>query len=100
MTPMIAIHQICQISAKPMTTAKKEMKIPTALWRGNSMACQRGVSVGAPDCRWACFMAQKASVLLTCGRTEKFQAGGGEEVDHSRVRPFHGSPVRSRRASR
>src|ERR1700686_2629604 len=38
-------------------------------------------------------MAQNASARSNCGRREKFHAGGGDEVDHSSVRPFHGSPV-------
>ena len=36
--PRIAIHQMCQISAKPVTTAKKAMMKPVALLRGISMA--------------------------------------------------------------
>ena len=35
--PRIAIHQMCQISAKPVTTAKKAMTKPVGLLRGISM---------------------------------------------------------------
>src|SRR4029077_12169015 len=35
--PRIAIHQICQISAKPVATAKKAMTKGVALLRGISM---------------------------------------------------------------
>src|SRR5262249_43499681 len=41
-----------------------------------------------------------ASLAETCGMTAKFQAGGGDAVDHSSVRPFQGSPVTSRSCSR
>jgi hypothetical protein len=48
----------------------------------------------------ACFIAQNASSDSTWGKTAKLYIGGGEAVDHSSVRPFQGSPVRSMRLCR
>src|SRR6516164_1448284 len=100
-TPKLAIHQMCQIRAKPVTTAKNAVTKPTGLFLGTSIgwyACRRtGRSCFAST---RCCFAQKASISPTRGRTAKFQAGGGEAVDHSKVRPFHGSPVVSRSSSR
>jgi hypothetical protein len=36
--PKIASHQMCQIRAKPLTTAKKAVRNPFALLRGTSIA--------------------------------------------------------------
>src|SRR6516162_917500 len=100
-TPKLAIHQMCQIRAKPVTTAKNAVTKPTGLFLGTSngwYACRRtGRSCFAST---RCLCAQKASSPSTRGRTAKFPAGGGEAVDHAKVRPFHGSPVVSRSASR
>ena len=43
--------------------------------------------------------AKAALIALTLKKPVLLRYGG-EEVDHSRVRPSHGSPVRSRRRSR
>src|SRR5215469_10138856 len=100
-TPKPAIHQMCQIMAKPVTTAKNAVTTPTGLFLGTSIGsyacCRTGSSCFAST---RCLCAQKASSPSTRGRTEKFQAGGGDAVDHSRVRPFQGSPVVSRSCSR
>src|SRR5450631_2344543 len=79
--PTPAIHQMCQISAKPV-----------ALFFGISIGSNLRSFGG-----WACcvrsrrFLFQRASRVVTCGSTAKFQAGGGEAVTHSSVRAFHGS---------
>src|SRR6516165_11617120 len=100
-TPKPAIHQMCQIRAKPVTTAKNAVTKPTGLFLGTSIGwyacCRTGSSCFAST---RCLCAQKASSPSTRGRTAKFQAGGGDAVAHSRVRPFHGSPVVSRSCSR
>src|SRR6516162_4378640 len=100
-TPKLAIHQMCQIRAKPLTTAKNAVTKPTGLFLGTSIgwyACCRTRNSCFASTR--CLCAQKASSSLTRGSTAKFQAGGGDAVDHSRVRPFQGSPVVSRSCSR
>src|SRR6516225_9938866 len=100
-SPKAAIHQICQIRAKPVTTAKNAVTKPTGLFLGTSIGwyayCRTGSSCFAST---RCFCAQKASIPSIRGRTAKFQAGGGDAVAHSKVRPFHGSPVASRSCSR
>jgi hypothetical protein len=45
-------------------------------------------------------MSYQASLSCTRGVKAKLYSGGGDEVDHSSVRPFHGSPVVSRSESR
>ena len=44
-----------------------------------------------------CFMLPKGIDALHLRQHREVPGGGGEAVDHSSVRPFHGSPVRSRR---
>lgn len=48
----------------------------------------------------ACFQRPPASTVSTRGTTAKLYGAGGEAVNHSSVRLFHGSPVRSARRSR
>ena len=48
----------------------------------------------------ACALPVGIASLPTCGSTAKLNAGGGDAMDHSSERPFHGSPVRSRSSSR
>src|SRR5882757_11527976 len=92
--PAPAIHQMCQISAKPVTTAKNAVMKPVALFFGISIGSNLRSFGGWACCaRSRCFLFQKASISVTCGRAAKFQAGGGETVAHSSVRPFHGSAV-------
>src|SRR3546814_18795853 len=45
-------------------------------------------------------MSHQESRSWITGVKAKLYSGGGEEVDHSRVRPCHGSPVGSRSCSR
>src|ERR1700754_2988961 len=45
-------------------------------------------------------MSHHASASWMIGVNAKLYSGGGDEVDHSSVRPCHGSPVRSRNSSR
>src|SRR5262249_32605513 len=100
-TPKPAIHQMCQIRAKPVTTEKNAVTKPTGLFLGTSIdwyAC--GFAGGSWFASTRCFFVQKASSPSTCGSTAKFQAGGGDAVAHSKVRPFQGSPVVSRSCSR
>src|SRR6266478_4686239 len=92
--PAPAIHQMCQISAKPVTTAKNAVMKPAALFFGISIGSNLRSFGGWACCvRSRCFLFQRASRSVTCGSTAKFQAGGGEAVAHSSVRPFHGSAV-------
>src|SRR3984885_9167045 len=94
MAPAPAIHQMCQISAKPVTTAKNAVMKPVALFFGISIGSNSSSFAGCPCCVCSrCFLFQKASMSATCGSTAKFQAGGGEAVAHSSVRPLHGSAV-------
>src|ERR1700758_2652502 len=90
--PSAAIHQICQISAKPETTAKNAITKPIGLFFGISIAAYSPARASrlrrADGC---CFSFQNSSTSVTGGSTAKFHAGGGEAVAHSRVRPFHGS---------
>src|ERR1700722_4778152 len=91
--PKAAIHQMCQIIAKPATTAKNALMNPIELLFGISIGSYPRTDAGCSG--FAClrsFAFQKASTSPTCGRTAKFHAGGGDAVDHSSVRPFHGSP--------
>src|SRR5262245_3520910 len=100
-SPKPAIHQMCHIRAKPVITAKNAVTKPVGLFLGTSIGsyawCRTGSSCFAS---MRCLCAQKASSPSTRGRTAKFQAGGGDAVDHSRVRPFQGSPDVSRSCSR
>src|SRR5262249_10156808 len=99
--PRAAIHQMCQISAKPVTTAKKALTKPVGVFFGTSIGSYLRACVGWPCfARASVFWAQKAARSVTWCRKAKFQAGGGDAVDHSRVRPFQGSPVTSRNSSR
>ena len=102
--PTIASHQMCQISAKPPIKAKKAMTTPTALLRGSCDRSSIRAAVGQASSCGALAGLLHAPVGVgrprPRGSTAKFHGGGGEAVDHSSVRPFHGSPVRSRRRSR
>src|ERR1700757_3396337 len=98
-TPPLASHQMCQMSAKPMTTAKKAVTKPVALFFGISTGSYlRGGSSFVACARL--LLLQNASSPATLGWNAKFHAGGGDAVAHSSVRPFHGSPVTSRSFSR
>src|SRR3989442_11501417 len=83
---------MCQIIAKPLTTAKKALTKPVALFFGISIGSYARAGV-----RLSCFacsrrlLVQKASVPLTFGAKAKFHAGGGDALAHSSMRPFHGS---------
>src|SRR4029077_9654440 len=82
--PRAAIHQMCQIIAKPMTTAKKALTKPVALFFGISIGSYVGAAPGL-SC-FACsrrLLVQKASFPLTFGARAKFHAGGGDAVAHS-----------------
>src|SRR5882672_8061739 len=91
--PAPAIHQMCQIIAKPLTTAKNAMMKPVALFFGTSIGSNLRSFGGWACMRSRCFLFQRASRSVTCGSTAKFQAAGGDAVAHSSVRPFHGSAV-------
>ena len=93
-------HQMCQISAKPMMVAKKAQMKPTGLLRGMSMATYSGSSRSLAFSIARRLTPQYASSPSTLGSTAKLNSGGGDAVAHSSERPFHGSPVRSRKASR
>src|ERR1700754_5023697 len=70
--PTPAIHQMCQISAKPLTTAKNAMTKPVALFFGISIGSNLRSFAGWTCCvRSRCFFLQKASISVTCGRTAK-----------------------------
>src|SRR6267378_1499141 len=91
--PTPAIHQMCQIIAKPLTTAKNAVIKPAALFFGTSIGSNLRSFGGWACVRSRCFLLQRASRSVTCGSTAKFQAAGGDAVAHSSVRPFHGSAV-------
>src|SRR6267154_4086964 len=91
--PAPAIHQMCQIIAKPLTTAKNAVMKPVALFFGTSIGSNLRSFGGWACVRSRCFLFQRASRSVTCGSTAKFQAAGGDAVAHSSVRPFHGSAV-------
>src|SRR6266704_1475563 len=92
--PNAAIHQMCQIRAKPVTTAKKALTKPIGLFLGISIGSYASAGTATPCVACMAFLVlHQASISLTCGMIAKFQAGGGEGNDHSSVRPFHGSPV-------
>src|ERR1700724_1802774 len=94
--PAATIHQICQISAKPITVAKNAQTKPVGELRGISMSRYSGFSSDLV-CSLACFFnCQNASSPETWGRNAKLKEGGGEEVAHSSDRPSQGSPVSSR----
>src|SRR5882757_6591630 len=84
---------MCQIIEKPMTTAKKALTKPVALFFGISTGSYAGggAALSLPAC--CCLLVQKASFPVTFGARAKFHAGGGDAVAHSSVRPFHGSAV-------
>jgi len=85
---------MCPISAKPVTTAKIAMITP-------ERAVLRQAQIGSnlrSFCGWAwvayvarCFLFQRGIEVCDLRKHVKIQAGGGERVAHSRVRPFHGS---------
>ena len=64
---MITIHQMCQISEKPVIVAKKAVMNPTGLLRGISIGSRAG-STGRNPLR---FMLQNASMVSTLGSTAK-----------------------------
>src|SRR5690606_8653403 len=92
----MASHQMCQTRAKAHTVDSPAMTTPAAVFFG--MWIGRKPEVG----RWAprCFMSHHASLSCTTGVKAKLYTGGGEEVDHSRLRASQGSPVTSRSFSR
>src|SRR5258706_3885872 len=92
--PAPTIHQMCQIRAKPVMTEKNAVMKPVALFFGNSIGSNLRSFVGWACVRSRCFLFQKASMSVTCGRTSKFQAGGSQGVDHFSDRAFPGSAVR------
>ena len=63
----MASHPMCQIMAKPVTTAKKAVTNPFALFLGISIGSYRSGGTACPRC----FMAQNASNESTCGNTAK-----------------------------
>ncbi len=65
--PRMASHQICQISEKPMITAKKAMMKPAGLLRGTSIASYAGSTWTGP----VRLMCQNASMVSTVGSTAK-----------------------------
>ena len=87
-----ASHHICHTAAKPKMKANPAMMIPAPVFFGRVIFSYLGSSLSS----LACFCAQKASRPVTSGKTAKLYSGGGEVVDHSSVRAFHGSPLRSR----
>ena len=89
----MASHQMCQIRAKPSTTAQKARKKPVGLLRG-SMQLGHRARPGLVDLlpHSDASSSNRRQSPLTAGRMAKFQAGGGDGVDHSSVRPFHDDP--------
>src|SRR6516162_3949711 len=86
-TPKLAIHQMCQIRAKPVTTAKNAVTKPTGLFLGTSIgwyACRRtdtsclGISV--------CFIAQSPTTLPPRGGYVTVQGWSVEALLRSNVR--------------
>src|SRR3979411_691125 len=72
--PRPAIHQMCQISAKPLTTAKNAVMKPVELFFGTSIGSNfRSCGCWACCVRSRCFLFQRASRPVTCGSTAKFQ---------------------------
>ena len=49
-SPRIAIHQMCQISAKPITVAKKAMTNPIGLFFGISIGCSARLAARSGFC--------------------------------------------------
>src|SRR5258707_9254929 len=93
----MANHPKGQTKAKPQSVTDTGNWKPKGALLGTLRDCN--VTTGAGGACW-CLRLQKASGPDTIGKIEKFQLGGGEEIDHSRVRPFQGSPVRSGKRSR
>src|ERR1700755_2127012 len=92
--PTLASHQMCQIIAKPMTTAKKAVTKPVALFLGISTDSYSRAGAGSPFVACArLLLFQNASSPATFGWRAQFHAGGGDAVAHSRVRPFPRSPA-------
>src|ERR1700739_443169 len=75
--PTPAIHQMCQINAKPVMTAKNAVTKPVALFFGTSIDSNLGSFGGAACVRSRHFFFQKASVSRTCGSCAACQAGRG-----------------------
>jgi hypothetical protein len=86
-SPKAAIHQMCQIRAKPVMTAKNALMKPIALFLGISIGSySRGCAVRSCFLWIDFFTCQYASNSETYGSAAKFHGGGGELVDHSSVR--------------
>src|SRR5438477_12708009 len=56
-----------------------------------SCAAPAGTATGTPSAFSTYFRCHQSSTLWTVGTTAKLYSGGGEGIDHSRVRPSHGS---------
>src|SRR3974390_2395702 len=83
---------MCQIRPNPQAVLSMASTNPAAVFFG--------IWIGWKPCSgrtkpWL-FMSYQASAVCTTGVKAKLYIGGGDEVDHSSVRPFHGSPVVSR----
>src|SRR5262245_12057515 len=93
--PSAAIHQMCQMSAKPTTMANTDVTKPVGELRGTSMASYCGSGLNCITARACDFMPQYGSSPRTFGMRAKLNSGGGEAIAHSSVRPSQGSPVGS-----
>src|SRR5258708_39471605 len=80
--PAPAIHQMCQISAKPVTTAKNAMMKPVALFFGISIGSNLRSFGGLAFVRLRCFFFPRAWRSVDCGKTGKIPARGGEAGAH------------------
>src|SRR5258708_40370389 len=89
--PAPTIHQMCQIRAKPVTTEKNAVMKPVALFFGISIGSNFRSFAGWACVGSRCFLFHKASMSVTFGSTAKFQAGGGDAVGPSPVRPVPGA---------
>ena len=92
-----ASHQIYQTMANPNKKASAPMvghgqRFSAWRYHGTDPLRLRGDPLS--------FMSARASRSCTAGIAAKLYTAGGDAVVHSRVRPFHGSPVRSRLAWR
>src|SRR3569833_3136178 len=95
-TPTHAISHMCQINANPTSALSAARMKPAPVFLGIWM----GMNPFSGRTYPFFFMSSQVSLSYTTGVNAKLYAGGGEDVDHSRVRPSHGSPVVSRSASR
>src|SRR5258708_9228340 len=78
--PRMAIHQMCQTKANPMSVTHTAIWKPRALLLGTLRDCNAAVDAAEVP---RCLRLQKASGPDTIGKMEKFQLGGGEDTDHS-----------------